>query len=282
MRKSPIIVIVVLVLLLLGIGTSFFTVDETQRAMVVQMGKPVAVNVQPGLHFKLPFIQNVVKYDIRILAYDVQPEELLTKDKKNLVVDNYSRWRIEDLLKFYRSVRTIPAGVSRIDDVVYGELRAILGKHTLNEIVTTKRVEIMQKITKRTDKILNDYGIEILDVRIKRTDLPAENRKAIYERMQAERKREANEYRAEGHEKAEEIESAAARDKRIILAEARRKADILYGEGDAQATKIYGEAYKKDTEFYYFVRSLKSYEKSMSNQTSFVLTPESDFFKYLQ
>ncbi|HMB30803.1 MAG TPA: protease modulator HflC [Desulfohalobiaceae bacterium] len=281
MSKFPIAVVVVVILLLILVGQSFYTVDQTERAMVLQMGKPVAISLNPGLHFKLPFLQNVIKYDIRVQEYDVEPEEILTKDKKNLVVDNYCRWRIEDLLGFYRSVRNFSSAVDRIDDVVYGEIRELLGKNTLNEIVTSKRVQIMQEVTKNADTLLDDYGISVLDVRIKRTDLPPENRKAIYARMRSERNREANEYRAEGKEKAQEIQSAADRDKRVILAEAKKKADIIYGEGDAKSTKIYGDAYSSSSEFYSFTRSLEAYKNSLGNKTTLVLTPESDFFQYL-
>ncbi len=281
MSKFPIAVVVVVILLLIVIGQSFFTVDQTERGMILQMGKPVAISLKPGMHFKLPFLQNVIKYDIRVQEYDVQPEEILTKDKKNLVVDNYCRWRIEDLLDFYRSVRNFPSAVDRIDDVVYGEIRELLGKNTLNEIVTSKRVQIMQEVTKNADILLDDYGISVLDVRIKRTDLPPENRKAIYARMRSERMREANEYRAEGKEQSQEITSEADRDKRIILAEAKKKADIIRGEGDAKSTKIYGDAYSSSSEFYSFTRSLKAYENSLGNKTTLVLTPESEFFKYL-
>lgn len=281
MSKFPIAVVVVVILLLILVGQSFYTVDQTERAMVLQMGKPVAISLKPGMHFKLPFLQNVIKYDIRIQEYDVQPEEILTEDKKNLVVDNYCRWRIEDLLGFYRSVRNFSSAVDRIDDVVYGEIRELLGKNTLNEIVTSKRVQIMQEVTKNADTLLDEYGISVLDVRIKRTDLPPENRKAIYARMRSERNREANEYRAEGKEKYQEIQSAADRDKRVILAEAKKKADIIYGEGDAKSTKIYGDAYSSSSEFYSFTRSLEAYKNSLGNKTTLVLTPESDFFQYL-
>jgi membrane protease subunit HflC len=282
MSKLPIAAVVIIVLFLLVVGQSFFTVDQTERAMILQMGKPVAISLEPGLHFKLPFLQNVIKYDIRIQEYDVQPEEILTEDKKNLVVDNYCRWRIEDLLRFYRSVQTFPAAVSRIDDVVYGEIREILGRNTLNEIVTSKRVQIMQDVTERSDQVLDDYGIKVLDVRIKRTDLPPENRKAIYARMRSERKREANEYRAEGKEKSQEIKSEAQRDRKIILAEATKKSDIIRGEGEAQATKIYGNAYNTSPEFYTLLRSFQAYKKSLGNKTLFVLTPDSEFFRYIE
>lgn len=281
-QKSPIIVIVVLLLLLLGIWSSVFIVDETQRAIILQFGKPVADDVGPGAHFKLPFIQDVRKFDHRILDYDAQPAEILTRDKKNLVVDNYSRWRIVSPLQFYRTVRTIRGGLSRIDDVVYAEMRVALGRYTLTEIVAKERTSIMEEIKLAANKSLNEYGINVIDVRIKRTDLPAENQRAIFGRMRAEREREAKRYRSEGEEEAARTRAAADKDKTIMLAEAQRQADILRGQGDAEATKIYADALEKGPEFYSFVRSLKAYRKSLKENTKFVFTPESEFFEYLR
>ncbi len=281
-QKSPILIIIVLILLLLGIGQSFFTVDQTERAILLQLGKPVGGAVGPGLHFKLPFIQNVVKYDHRILEYDAEPAEIITEDKKTLVVDNYARWRIENPLLFYRTAGTIKGGVSRLNDIVYAELRVALGRYTLNQIVSTKRVEIMKKVKDKSIEDLKEYGIKLVDVRIKRTDLPEENQKAIFARMQSERERQAKRYRAEGHEEAEIITAEAEKDKAVMLAEARKKAEILRGQGDAQATKIYGEAYDKDRSFYALMRSLEAYKKSLGNRTRFVLTPDNKFFEYLQ
>ena len=281
-QKSPIAVVVVLILLLIGIGQSFFTVDETERAIVLQLGKPVGEAVGPGLHFKLPFVQNVVKFDHRILEYDADPAEVITQDKKTLVVDNYARWRIEDPLLFYRKARTVAGGISRLDDIVYSELRVALGKYTLIEIVSTKRNQIMEEVKETTVKDLKKYGIQIRDVRIKRTDLPSENQQAIFARMRSERERQARKYRSEGQEEAEKIRASAEKDRTIMLAEANRKVEVLKGEGDAEATKIYGEAYNKDAQFYSFVRSLDAYQKSLGNGTSFVLTPDSKFFEYLQ
>jgi len=281
-QKTPVAVVIVLVLLLVGIAQCFYTVDETQRAIVLQLGKPVGDAVGPGLHFKLPFVQNAIKFDHRILEYDANPAEIITKDKKTLVVDNYARWRIEDPLLFYRKVGTVSAGVSRLDEIVYSELRVALGRYNLIEIVATKRNEIMRKVKETTKQDLKKYGIEIIDVRIKRTDLPPENQKAIFARMESERDRQAKRYRSEGHEEAAKIRAEADKDRTIMLAEANRKAEILKGEGDAQATKIYGQAFSNDKEFYSFVRSLDAYRKSLGNRTRFVLTPESDFFRYFQ
>jgi membrane protease subunit HflC len=281
-KRSPIFILVFLLILLIGIWSSFFIVDETERALILQFGKPVADSVGPGAHFKLPFIQTVKTFDHRVLDYDAQPAEILTKDKKNLVVDNYSRWRIDNPLRFYRTVRSVRQGLSRIDDVVYAELRVALGRYNLTEIVADKRTEIMQEIKVAANESLNEYGINVIDVRIKRTDLPAENQRAIFGRMRAERERQAKQYRSEGQEEAARIRAAADKDKTIMLAEAKRQADVLRGEGDAKATKIYAEALQKDPEFYSFVRSLKAYRKSLKENTKFIFTPESEFFEYLR
>ena len=281
-KRTGIAVAVVLVLLLVGIGQSFYTVDETQRGVILQLGKPVGDTVGPGLHFKLPFVQNVLLFDHRIQDYDANPAEILTEDKKNLVVDNYSRWRIEDPLKFYRTVRTVSQGVSRIDDIVYSELRVALGKYTLNQVVSSKRGEIMTAVRDKADELLDEYGIKIFDVRIKRTDLPEENQMAIFGRMRSEREREAKRYRSEGHEEASKIRAVADKDRTIMLAEAERKAQVLRGEGDAEAAKIFADALGQDQEFFSFVRSLEAYEKGLVNGTRFIMDEQNEFLRYMQ
>jgi len=280
-QKSPIAVAVVLVLLLIGISQTFYTVDETEQGVVLQLGKPVGDTVGPGLHFKLPFVQDVVRFDSRILEYDAEPAEVITKDKKTLVVDNYARWRIEDPLLFYRTARTVAGGTSRLDDIVYSELRVALGRYTLTEIVSTKRTAIMEQVLKTTTRDLKPYGIQVWDVRIKRTDLPEENQKAIFARMESEREREAKQYRSEGEEEAAKIRAEADKDRSIMLAEAERKAQTMRGQGDAEATKIYGQAYGQDPEFYAFTRSLEAYKTGFGDNSDLVLDPTSEFFKYL-
>ncbi|SDN59753.1 protease modulator HflC [Desulfonauticus submarinus] len=282
MRRLSSIFLIVLAVALFGLWQSVFIVDQTETALVLELGKPVSSALKPGLHFKLPFIQNVIYFDSRVLEYDAPPAEILTKDKKNLVVDNYSRWRIKNPLLFYKSVRTISRGISRIDDIVYAQLRVALGQYLLTEIVSSKRAEIMRRVTKKCDELLQDYGIEILDVRIKRADLPPENERAIYNRMRAERERQAKRYRSEGREEASKIRSMANRERTVMLAEATEKAEILKGEGEALATSIYAQAFSKDPEFYQFYRSLEAYKKSLKNKTQFILTPDSEFFKYLK
>ena len=260
-----------------------FVVDQTQRAILLQLGKPVGESdYGPGLHFKLPFVQNVILFDARVLEYDAPAAEIITRDKKNMVVDNYSRWQIENPLMFYRTVRNIQGGLSRIDDIVYSQMREALGRYTLTEIVAIERSTIMQEVTEKSNQQLREYGIHVTDVRIKRTDLPKENQMAIYGRMKAERERQAKQYRSEGREEAAKITTLADRQRTIILADAKRAAETARGEGEAEATRIYAQALSQDPEFYGFVRTMDAYKKTMKDDTRFVLTPESEFFKYFK
>ena len=260
-----------------------FVVDQTERAIVLQLGKPVGeADYGPGLHFKLPFVQNVIFFDARVLEYDAPAAEILTQDKKNMVVDNYSRWKIINPLLFYRTVRNVQGGLSRIDDIVYSQMREALGRYTLTEIVAVERSTIMEEVTAKANVTLGQFGIHIIDVRIKRTDLPQENQMAIYGRMQAERERQAKQYRSEGREEATKITTLADKQRTVLLADARRAAESVRGEGEAAATAIYAQALSKDPDFYEFVRTMDAYKKTMKEQTQFVLTPESEFFKYLQ
>jgi membrane protease subunit HflC len=260
-----------------------FMVDQTERAIVLQLGKPVGnADYEPGLHFKLPFVQNVIFFDSRVLEYDAPAAEILTQDKKNMVVDNFSRWRIVNPLVFYQTVRNVQGGLSRIDDIVYSQLRESLGRYTLTEIVAVERSTIMDEVTIKSNVLLGEYGIHIIDVRIKRTDLPQENQLAIYGRMKAERERQAKQYRSEGREEATKITTLADRQRAVILADARRAAEAARGEGEAAATAVYAQALSQDPDFYEFVRTMDAYKKTMKDQTQFVLTPQSEFFKYLQ
>ena len=273
-----------------GIGVALFlllqcvfVVDQTERAIVLQLGKPVGnADYGPGLHFKLPFVQNAIFFDARVLEYDAPAAEILTQDKKNMVVDNYSRWKIVNPLLFYRTVRNVQGGLSRIDDIVYSQMREALGRYTLTEIVAVERSAIMEEVTVKSNVILSQFGIHIIDVRIKRTDLPQENQMAIYGRMQAERERQAKQYRSEGREEATKITTLADKQRAVILADARRAAEAARGEGEAAATAIYAQALSQDPDFYEFVRTMDAYKKTMKGQTQFVLTPQSEFFKYLQ
>ena len=258
MNNIKVIVVVVVVLALVGMST-MFKVDQTQQALVLQLGKPMRVITEPGLNFKIPLLQQVITFDHRLLVYDASPAEIVTSDKKNLVIDNYSKWRIVDPLKFYQTVKNVVGAQSRLDDIIYSELRVELGKETLNDIVAKVRTEIMETVTMKSNKAAVDYGIEVIDVRIKRADLPTENEKHVFSRMQAERQRQAKKYRSEGEEEALKIRSRADKERTILLAEAYRTAQEARGEGELQAIAIYAEAFQQDEEFYQFYRSCLLY-----------------------
>lgn len=283
MRTKLVIPAVLGFLALIVLVQSIFTVDQTERAIVLELGKPVGDEpLGPGLHFKLPFVQNVVFFDSRILNYDAEPAEVLTKDKKNMVVDNYTKWRITDPLQFYRTVRSIPRAQARLDDIIYSEIRVALGNYTLIEIVSGKRGQITEEVTTKSNALVREYGIEVMDVRIKRTDLPAENARAIFGRMRAERERQAKQYRSEGQEESSKITALADRERSILLAEARRQASVLRGDGEAEAIRLWADALNRDPEFYAFQRSLEAYEKSLKENSRLVLTSDSPFFKYMR
>ena len=269
------------ILVFLGL-TSIFIVDETEQVVVLQFGKPVRIITEPGLHIKVPFpIQEKNVFDNRLLEYDSPPEEILSKDKKSLIVDNYVRWKIVDPLQFLKTVQAIPTALSRMDDIVYSELRRELGTHDMVEIITENREELMEEVTVASYKATQDYGIEVVDVRIRRVDLPSQNEESIYARMDAERKRQANKFRSEGEEEAQKIRATTDRDKTIILADAYKQAERIRGEGDAKAVEVYADAYSADPKFYEFVRTLDAYKKIIDDKTMLVLPSDSRLFKLL-
>jgi len=280
MKKGTMIIIIIIALLFLA-NLSLFIVDETKQAIVLQFGKPIRVIVEPGLNFKLPFIQNVVFFEDRLLVYDAAPTEIITKDKKTLIVDNYARWKIIDPLKFLQTVRDLNGAQARLDDIVYSELRVDLGLFNMSEIVSEKRESVMKRVTNISNEKANTYGIEIVDVRIKRVDLPPENEKYIFERMRAERERIAKQYRAEGQEESAKIIAETEREKTVILAEAYKTAQTLKGEGDAEAIRIYAESFKQDPDFYKFYRTLEAYKNTFKEKTTVLLSTDSEFLKYL-
>ena len=262
--------------------SAIFIVDETEQVVILQLGKPVKTVTKPGLNFKLPFpIQEKITFDDRLLEYDSPPEEILSKDKKSLIVDNYVRWKIVDPLQFLKTVQAIPTAKSRMDDIVYSELRRELGTHDMVEIITENREQIMDVITRESNTATLDYGISVVDVRIRRVDLPAENEASIYARMEAERKRQANKFRSEGEEEAQKIRAATDRDKTIILADAYKEAERIRGEGDAKAVQVYARSYSSDPKFYEFVRTLDTYKKVVDDKTTLVLPSDSKLFKLL-
>ncbi len=272
----------ILVLIALFALSTMIMVDETEQIVILQFGKPIRTIKEPGLNWKFPApFQTSNSFEKRLLEYDVPPEEILSKDKKSLIIDNYVRWRIIDPLLFLQTVRAVPTAKTRLDDIVYSELRQELGTHDMVEIITETRELIMEKVTKASNEETSKYGIEVIDVRIRRVDLPRENEASIYARMEAERKRQANKFRSEGEEEAQKIRAATDRDKTVILAEAYKKAQKIRGEGEAIALDIYASSYSKDPDFYEFTRTLEIYEKVIDKKTTLVLPGDSKLFKGL-
>ena len=281
--KGLIILAVIVVIALVAVGLVAYTVDETQQAVIIRMGNPVRTVKEPGLYFKWPFpIESAHMFDDRVLEYDVDPEPIYTQDKKNLILDNYARWRIEDPLMFMKAVKTRSGAQARLDDIVYSVLREELGKHTLSEVISKNREKLMVTVTQQCREQAKGLGIGILDVRIKRADLPRENEAFVFNRMRAERSRIAMQYRSEGEEEALKIRAQTDLDKRTIMAEAYEKSEKLKGAGDAEALGIYANAYEKDPNFYAFTRTLQAYEKAIDEHTVLVLPPTMEFFKYLE
>jgi len=281
MNQKIIIAIVLLVVIVIVLASSLFTVDETEQAIITQRGKYVRTVTEPGLNFKVPFLQTVHKFEDRVLEYDAKAAKIITSDKKHIVIDNYARWKIVDPLKLYQTVRDVFGGQGRLDDIVFSEIREELARHTLTEIVSVNREAIMEKVHKQCDTKAREYGIEVMDVRIKRADLPGEVAHSVYARMKAERQRIAKQYRSEGEEEAVKIRATTDKERTILLAESYRQSEKLRGDGDAEAIKIYAEAFEKDPEFFAFVRTLEAYKKSLGRDTTIVLPSDSEFFQYL-
>ena len=282
-KQNLLIGLIAVVVLLIILGVSpIYIVDLTETAIVVQLGKPVRTVTDPGMKFKIPFIQEVHYFDKRLLDYDAPARDVITSDKKTMVIDNFAKWRIVDPLQVYQAFQTQRGALQRLDDIIYSELRVELGRHELSEIVSANRSLIMNVVTKRANEKSSPYGLEVLDVRVKRADLPEQNEKAVFARMQAERERKAKQYRAQGEEEAQKIRSEAEKDKEIILAEAYKTSQELRGDGDAQAFKVYAGAYGKGPKFFEFLRSMEAYKKVFDKDTTLVLSPDSEFLKYLK
>lgn len=273
------------IILLLAISTiylSTYIVDKTQYAIEILLGDPVDIVLEPGLNFKFPFVSRIVFMENRLQDYDADPGAVFTKDKKEMKVDTYSKWRVSDPLKFYETVRTTNGAHARLDDIIYSQTREILGAHTLMEIVSGNRKEIRESITLRSRKNATKFGIEILDVRIKRADLPEQNSQSVFGRMNAERRRQAKLYRSEGEEESLKIRSDADRERVEIIAEAKKINEETRGGADAEATKIYADAYQKDMDFFKFLRSHDVYRNSLQEGTTLLMDANSKFFKYLK
>ncbi len=279
---TPVIVIGVIFLFILAKET-FFIVQENEQVVITQLGKFVRMIQDPGFHYKTPFIQSSVYYDKRLLGHDVEPTEIVTKDKRTLIIDNFAKWRITNAEQFFTRIKTINAAKDRLRDTIYSELRQDFGAHDLFEIVSTQRAKLMKEVTERANKKVKELnmGVEIIDVRIKRADLPPENQQAVFDRMREERKRIAKQFRSEGKEEAQKIRATTDKEKVILLAEATKKEQEIRGLGDGEAIKITAQAFGQDEEFYSFLRSLEAYKKSLVEKGFIVLSEDSPFLKHL-
>ena len=263
-------------------SSPFFTVDEKDQVILTQFGQYVRSVREPGLQFKLPFIQTVIPYDRRLLRYDAAAAEFLTRDKKALVVDTYARYLIEDPLKFFQTLRDIPRATARLDAIISSLLREAVASHDQSDIITEKREPIMEDVGAQAREKAKEFGIRILDVRIKRTDFPREIAESIYARMRAERERISKRYRSEGAEEQLKIKAETDKDVAILLAEAKRQSEVIRGEGDAIAIKIYADALGQDPEFYAFLKSLQIYRESLKEGSRVILSSDSSLFQYLE
>ncbi len=282
--KNGIAGIVALFVLLVAIVvgySSMFTVSETQQVLLVRLGEPVRVVTTPGLNFKVPFIDTVISIDKRILDLENPAQEVIASDQKRLVVDAFARYRIKDPLRFYQTLGSIQAANIQLTTLLNASLRRVLGEVTFINVVRDERDVLMSRIQKQLDRETASYGISVVDVRIRRADLPEQNSQAVYQRMQTERQREAAEFRAQGGQKAQEIRSRADREATVIIADANSQAEQVRGEGDGERNRLFAEAYGKDADFFAFYRSMTAYENSMKgNDTRFLLRPDSEFFRY--
>jgi membrane protease subunit HflC len=273
---------IIIVLLLLSMST--FTVTPAQWAMVLRFGKVVDTHFEPGLHFKAPFVNQVLRFDKRVLTLDGQPERLLTVNKKNLLVDYFAKWQITDPVKFYRATGgNEDTARARLGEIIKNKLRASFGSRTVHEALTAQRSQLMKGLRSHANKSSKDFGVRIVDVRIKRIDLPSEVSGAVFDRMRSEREQVAKRYRAEGNKLAAQIRAKADRKHTVIVADAKRQAQQIRGQGDAKASAIYARAYGRNSSFYTFYRSLRAYRQGLASKNSvLVLSPDSTFFKYLE
>jgi membrane protease subunit HflC len=262
------------------VNWTLYTVDPKEQVLVLQFGAPKEVVTEPGLHFKLPW-QTAAYIDKRLLKIEAPAEEVITQDKKRIVVDAFARWRIIDSLRFYETLIDEDGAESRLTPILSSDLRRVLGSQTFATMLSSARADLMHDIRDGMNQESEHFGVQVLDVRIRHADLPPENSEAIYQRMKQERKREANEFRAEGEEISQRIKSRADREQTVLVAEANRESQILRGEGEGEKTKILADAYGQDPDFFAFYRSMQAYQDSLTgSNTTVVLSPESDFFRY--
>lgn len=284
MNRNLLVVLGVLIIILGIVATSAtFIVRETEQALVLMFGDPQPGVRGPGLHFKLPFVQNVVYFESRNLEYNPPQEEIIAADQKRLVVDSFARYRISDPLEFYKAVGSEAAARARLSGIFSSALRRVVGNETLASVLSEERSGIMQRIRSDANEAAVQFGLEVIDFRIRRADLPSANADAIYQRMQSEREREAREFRAQGAEIAQRIRARAERERTVLIAESQRQSQVLRGEGDGEAIQIYSEAYGKDEQFFAFYRSMEAYRNALqADGTTMLLSPDSDFFAYFR
>jgi membrane protease subunit HflC len=275
-------VLIVLALIVLIIGySSLFTVYQTRQALVVRLGNPLRIETKPGLHFKMPLVDSVIYVDKRILDLENSAQEILASDSKPLIVDAFARYKVRDPLLFYKTVGSTDNANGRLSPLLSSAVRRVLGDATLIQVVRDQREDLMAKVRQQMDDEAKQFGIEVVDVRIRRADLPPQNSEAVYKRMQTDREREAQEFRSTGTQKAQEIRAKADRDATVIVAEATSKGEQTRGEGDAERNRIFAEAYSKDQDFFAFYRSMQAYEAGLpEGDTRLVLRPDSEFFRY--
>jgi membrane protease subunit HflC len=265
-------------------ASTLFTVHQTQQVLITQFGEPRKVIQEPGLHWKLPFIQNVITFDRRLLDFDAPGEEVILGDQRRLIVDSFTRYRITDPLRFFQTVGATEAGIrARLNSIVTSSLRRVLGNEPLLSVLSTDRARIMGEIRRQVNEEARQFGIAVEDVRIRRADLPGENTQAILSRMQSERERVAREARAEGAEVAQRVRASAERERTVLIAEAQAQADILRGQGEQEAIRIFAEAFQRDPAFFQFWRTMQAYREAFAEgDTRLVLTPDSEFFRYFR
>lgn len=282
MNRTLPLAIAVVVLLVIWLGAlSFYTVDPTERILVLQFGAPRQVVSDQGLHTKLPFVQSIQVIDRRLLSLEAPAEEVITEDKKRIVVDAFARWRVIDPLKFYQTLLDRTGAELRLTPFLSSDLRRVLGSQSFATVLSAARADLMHDIRDDMNQEMGRFGVQIADVRIRHADLPPQNSQAIFQRMQQERKREANEFRAEGSEIKQRIEARAEREVTVLIAEATRESQILRGEGEAQQTKTLGDAYGQDKDFFAFYRSMQAYRDALpADTTRVLLSPNSEFFRY--
>lgn len=259
---------------------SLFIVQEWEQGLILEFGKPVRIIQEPGLYAKYPFIQELLVFEKRILAAEARPAEYITLDKKRLTVDTVSRWLITDPLAFYQTVRNYSGAIARLNDIIFARVRQEIANHNFKDFIREERERIMAQVTTGTEEQAKRFGIKVIDVRIRRVDLPEEVQNSVFARMKAERERIAKRYRAEGEEQAREIRANANKEREIILAEAYRKAETLRGLGDAEATRIYAKAYGQDPDFFSFIRHIDAYERIFASDTTLLLRPDSQLMRF--